>query len=302
MSATIHLLNPAAGKGQLPPADTLEGEVYFTRGVGDGADYLSKRLKEDGDYRVYVYGGDGTLHEAAKGIMLADRTANVTLVPVPTGSGNDFYRVTGALEHTVPCDVIEYNGTYAINEVNVGFDCEVAKRTNVLKSHRFIGGSLSYILGVICEFARKRATHLKITVTAEDGSVETFEDDYLLCAVANGRYYGGGFMAAPIADVSDGLLDVVIVKNIGRLRFISIIGVYKNGGHLVGEKGEPLPKLADILTFRKAVKVTFEGAHRFSADGEIHENESGVLTVKCIPSAISVRSDLGQDEKEHAIK
>lgn len=301
MSTVIHLMNPAAGKGSLPDKNSLSGEVYLTKCAGDATEYLKNRLVGGEDYTVYVYGGDGTLHEAAKGIMLADRTAKVTLVPVPTGSGNDFYRVTSTLGNTVPCDIIKYNGTYAINEVNVGFDCEVAKSTNSLKAHRFIGGSFAYILGVIVEFARKRATHLKITVTSEDGTVETFEDDYLLCAVANGRYYGGGFMAAPLADVSDGLLDVVMVKNISRLRFISIIGVYKKGTHIAND-GKVPEKLSDILEFRRAVKVTFEGAHRFSADGEIHENGSGELTVECIPGAISVRSDLEQDEKEPAIK
>ena len=302
MSTIIHLMNPAAGKGSLPDKNTLEGEVYLTKFPGDAVEYLKNRLVGGDDYVIYVYGGDGTLHEAAKGIMLADQDAKVTLVPVPTGSGNDFYRVTGELDHTVPCDIIKYNGTYAINEVNVGFDCDVAKRTNILKSHRFIGGSFAYILGVIVEFARKRATHLKITVTSADGTVESFEDDYLLCAVANGRYYGGGFMAAPIADVSDGLLDVIIVKNISRLRFVSIIGVYKKGTHIDAETGEIIPELADIVTFRKAVKVSFEGAHRFSADGEIHDNASGALTVECVPAAISVRSDTKSAEKEPSLK
>lgn len=310
MSTIIHLMNPAAGKGRLPDKNSLSGEVYLTEKPGDAAEYLAKRISDGGDYTVYVYGGDGTLHEAANGIMSAESAAKVTLVPVPTGSGNDFYRVTGALSDTVPCDIIKYNDRYAINEVNVGFDCEVAKRTNVLKQHRFIGGSFAYILGVIVEFARKRATHLKISVTSEDGTVERFEDDFLLCAVANGRYYGGGFMAAPVADVSDGLLDVVIVKNIGRLRFISLIGAYKNGTHIDPETNDVASRLADVLIFRRAVKVEFEGAYRFSADGEIHENASGMLRAECIPSAVSVRSDTRSDirsdtkapEKELSIK
>ncbi len=298
MPNVIHLMNPAAGKGQLPDTSSLDGEVYITDKPGDAVDYLKNRISDSGEYIIYVYGGDGTLHEAANGVMLAQKSAKITLVPVPTGSGNDFHRVTGELSHTVPCDIISYNGHYAINEVNVGFDCEVAKRTNTIKSGKLIGGSFAYIAGVLVEFARKRPTHLKITVTAEDGTTEVFEDEYLLSAVANGRYYGGGFMAAPTAELSDGLLDVIIVKNIARPRFIALIGKYKNGTHINSETGEADKSLADVLTFRRAKKVTFEGAFRYSADGEIHENESGSLTIECIPSAIAVRSDTASYEAE----
>ncbi len=298
MSTVIHLMNPAAGKGILPDKETLSGEVYVTETPGDAVSYLKNRLVGGEDYTVYVYGGDGTLHEAANGIMEAAPSAKVTLIPVPTGSGNDFYRVTGELSNTIPCDVIRYNGKYAINEVNVGFDCDVAKRTNELKKNRFIAGPFAYILGVAIEFMRKKAIRLKITVTSADGTVETFEDDYMMCAVANGRYYGGGFMAAPIAEVSDGLFDVIIVKDLPRLRFIKLIGTYKNGTHINHETGEIDPKLADIFIFRRATKVVFEGAHRYSADGEIHDDEKGLLAIDCLPSVIGVRSDIGSEEKE----
>ncbi len=300
MSTVIHLMNPAAGKGLLPDISTLEGEVYVTEHPGDAVEYLKRRLVGDEKYTIYVYGGDGTLHEAANGVMLAGHEAKVTLVPVPTGSGNDFYRVTGDFEHKVPCDIISYNGRYAINEVNVGFDCDVANRTNELKKSRFIGGSFSYILGLIVEFAKKHPIELSITVTSADGTVETFADKFMMCAVANGRYYGGGFMAAPIAEVSDGLLDVIIVKDLSRTRFLKLVGPYKNGLHINRETSEIDPKLADVLIFRRATKVLFEGAYLYSADGEIHENEDGKLVIECIPSAIKVRSDAKKSVKQPA--
>ncbi len=291
MPSILHLMNPAAGKGLLPDKNSLDGEIYVTQKPGDAVDYLKERLVDDDSYIIYVYGGDGTLNEVANGIMLAGTSADVTLIPVPTGSGNDFHRVSGALEKTTPCDIIKYNNRYAINEVNIGFDCGVAERTNKIKQNSIIGGSFSYILGVLIEFIQKKATFMRVVLTYADGSEEVFEGEYLLCAVANGRYYGGGFMAAPTAELSDGLLDVVLIKNIGRLRFLSLVGDYKNGTHINPETNGPSSRLADILIFRKAVNVKFEGAYKYSADGEIFRNESGDLTIECIPSAVSVGSE-----------
>lgn len=288
MSATIHLLNPAAGKGQLPSTDSLDGEVYFTRGVGDGADYLSKRLKEDGDYRVYVYGGDGTLNEAVNGIMAAGAGDRVTLTPVPTGSGNDFHRISSLLTDKTPSDVIKYNGKYALNLVNIGFDCAVAAKMSEFKRLPLVSGSFAYILGVVSEFIKKTPTKMEITLTYADGTEESFSGEYLFCAIANGRFYGGGFKAAPAADISDGLLDVLVVKNMSRTRFISLIGDYKNGTHLNTETLDGMPKFRDILEFRRAVGLHIKGAHRFAADGEIIDVESGILDVSVIPNAINV--------------
>lgn len=302
MPSILHLMNPAAGKGLLPDKNSLSGEIYVTQKPGDAVNYLKKRLTDGDSYVIYVYGGDGTLNEAANGIMLADTDAEVTLIPVPTGSGNDFHRVSGALESAVPCDIIKYNGRYAINEVNIGFDCGVAERTNKIKQNSFIGGSFSYILGVLIEFIRKKATFMRIVLTYADGSEEVFEGEYLLCAVANGRYYGGGFMAAPTAELSDGLLDVVLVKNIGRLRFLSLVGDYKNGTHINHETNSPSSRLADVLIFRRAVKVSFEGAYKYSADGEIFHDENGRLTIECIPSAVYVSSGHTSDSPAVALK
>ncbi len=288
MSATIHLLNPAAGKGQLPSIDSLDGEVYLTKGIGDGAEYLSKRLKEDGTYRVYVYGGDGTLNEAVNGIMAAGAGDRVTLTPVPTGSGNDFYRISSLLTDKTPSDVIKYNGKYALNLVNIGFDCAVAAKMSEYKSIPLVSGSFAYVLGVVSEFIKKTPTKMKITLTYADGTEESFSDEYLLCAIANGKFYGGGFKAAPAADIRDGLLDVLVVKNMSRMRFISLIGDYKKGTHLNTDTLESMPKFADIFEFRRAVKLRINGAHRFAADGEIIDIEDGILDVSIIPGALNV--------------
>ena len=50
-----------------------------------------------------------------------------------------------------------------------------------------------------------------------------------MVCVCNGRFYGGGFNPVPEADPTDGILDVLLVKKVGRLQVPAVIGKYKNG-------------------------------------------------------------------------
>lgn len=298
MSTVIHLLNPAAGKGSLPDANALVGDVHVTSAQGDAEEYLKNRLSDDDCYRIYAYGGDGTLNETVNGILAADAGSRVTLTPMPTGSGNDFFRVSSECDTKTACDVIKYNDRYALNLLNIGFDCEVAARMSDYKRLPLVSGSFAYILGVAAEFIKKRPTYLRIAITDPDGNVEFLEDDYLLCAIANGRFYGGGFKAAPIADISDGILDVIIVKNIGRLRFLKLVGLYKKGDHISPDTRECIPELADVVTYRRAKSIKINGTFRYAADGEISSHESRELAIENVPGAISVASENYKEETE----
>ena len=60
-------------------------------------------------------------------------------------------------------------------------------------------------------------------------------------------------MAGPGADVQDGLLDVVFVKKISRLRIAGVLNLYKNGRHM--KDGQVVEQLRDIMTYRRAKRV-----------------------------------------------
>ena len=77
-----------------------------------------------------------------------------------------------------------------------------------------------------------------------------------MMAICNGQTYGGGFKASPEADMQDGLLDLVLVNKISRLKIARVVNLYKKGEHI--QNGEVLPKLKDILTFRRVKKVEIE--------------------------------------------
>jgi diacylglycerol kinase family enzyme len=94
-------------------------------------------------------------------------------------------------------------------------------------SKRF-GGKASFFLGVLRTLVRLRNPLLQVTV---DGK-QVYEGPTLLVAVANGKYFGGSMMIAPMADVQDGEFDVVVVSAMSRLRVLQKIGKIYRGEHL----------------------------------------------------------------------
>jgi diacylglycerol kinase family enzyme len=80
--------------------------------------------------------------------------------------------------------------------------------------------------------------------------------------VANGKFLGGGFNVAPRADMSDGLLDIVIMKNAGSFKMVKKLVEMKGESQYTGEE--------DILYYR-ASEVAFMPKERnvtLSLDGE----------------------------------
>ena len=116
-------------------------------------------------------------------------------------------------------------------------------------------GLLPYFLGLIKAILHYRPVHLRLKI---DGKEE--EGDYLICSVANGRYIGGGIPICPAAEIRDGKLDVVLVRNVPRW----VIPFYLPG-LLLGK----------VLSFRitrhmLAEAVSMEGESlRVNVDGEI---------------------------------
>ena len=134
------------------------------------------------------------------------------------------------------------------------------------------------------ELVGKKPLNLKITLTFANGETEELKGEYLLAAVANAKWYGGGFKVAPLADVADGLLDVVLVKNVSRTTFIKIVGDFKSG-KLVDEKGVPVDKVKDFLRYERCTSVRIEGCEAFCADGEIFKESQVEISV--IPKALN---------------
>ena len=206
-----------------------------TEHAGD-AERLAREATDEGFGAILGCGGDGTLSQVLTGLL----DSGVPGGAVPAGTGNDLCRCIGLSTDPAEVarqlvaggpanvDLLEVDGgrRWAINICGVGFDARVAARTN--RRSRLTGGLLAYLTAVGAELVRHRPTQVRMTV---DG--ETWEGPALLVAAANGRSYGAGMMIAPAARVDDGLMDVVLVRHMGRARFARCFPRVMRGTHLV---------------------------------------------------------------------
>ena len=240
----VFIINPAAGKKDnrqrvYAMADALRDRhglyvaCMLTQSRGH-AITLARGIAEAGEsVRFYTCGGDGTAHEVANGIAGFD---NAAMTVIPTGTGNDLLKNFGPgmlpkfsdAENlwdgeVQQLDLIDCNGKLCITIACSGIDARVAESVHDFSSS--VSGKGAYLASVALNFvARPISQHW--TLTLDDTVIE---DDFALAAVCNGRYYGGGFTPVREARMNDGQLRTVVVRGIGRLKFVQLFNKYGTG-------------------------------------------------------------------------
>lgn len=286
----LHILNPLAGKGtakRVRKHIKETDETYMSVSPVETSEFIRQSCEAEPDTCFTVYGGDGTVHRAVNAVMESGCADEAMLKIVPIGSGNDFVRSFDDMPSEFVADIMKFNDKYAANIVNMGFDCGVVKRADKLKKLPLINGPMAYILGVVGELLHKKPMNAKITFTYEDGTTEVMEEKFLLIAIGNGRWYGGGFKAVPGAKLDSGVLDVTVIKNISTLKFLKLVGPFKKGKHIKDPDNCVVKKGTEkFLMYKKCIGVKVEGCDLVSADGELYETD--VADVSVLPKAISI--------------
>ena len=283
----IDIVNPAAGQGDALrfAKESNNGEIYVTTCVSDAERFVYGACLEEPETHFYVYGGDGTVNEVINGIMKANAQSKAAFSIVPVGTGNDLLRSFPADKGGVyTLDVLKYGNNYAVNMLNTGFDSDVVKKVSSLKKKPLISGSGAYIMGVVSALAASYGQHMSINIVKDDDTVEEIDGDFLLCAIANCTYYGGGFKAMPSAKYDDGIIELLLVNKVSRATFLRIVGVYKKGKHIDQETGEVLDKYKNILSVYRCKKINISGLKDLCVDGEIQPVTETEITV--LPSQI----------------
>lgn len=283
---TVFIINPAAGQGKnvqniinkINAVDSEAVDVYITQAEGDATRYVKRYCEDNGSARFIACGGDGTLNEVFNGTI---EYPDCEIGVMPMGTGNDFCRnfpnrdsfmdidkqITSA---TQKCDAIKYiaktssgeKSGYCVNMVNIGFDCNVAVMTAEMKKKPMISGSMAYFLSILGTLIKKKGADLKIEL---DGEI-MHKGALLLTSIANGSYCGGGIMSNPMASVQDGLINVNIINDIPRVRFITLLPHYMRGTHM-GLKN--IEKVISSIKGKKLAVTPRNGEMKMSIDGEI---------------------------------
>jgi diacylglycerol kinase family enzyme len=167
-------------------------------------------------------------------------------------------------------DVGEANGRRFLGIASCGFDSDANRIAN---ETRVIKGPLVYAFAALRALIRWKPARFTIAV----GEERTRFTGYTV-AVANSKAYGGGMFIAPDADLADGLFDVVLCGEAGKLHFLANLPKVFKGTHVENE---------EITVFR-APAVTLSASRPFEvyADGE-HITDLPA-TVRVLPGALRV--------------
>ena len=276
----LFIINPAAGsRNQTESYRKKIAEVCEKRGL----DYsirvygapgrcrkIAREAAETGkEYRLYACGGDGTLNEVVSG---AAGFPNVAVTVFSGGSGNDFARMFSEPEafkdlerlldaEETEFDLIKCNDDYSLNICSVGLDARIGHDVSNYKRIPLLSGFRAYAVSTVVNVVKGIHEHYVVEV---DG--ERIDGRFTLICACNGRYYGGGFCPVPQADPTDGKLEVLLVRDVSRLKVAQVVGAYKNG------KYADFPHLIRHITTDK-IKIICDKETGINLDGEKREAE-----------------------------
>lgn len=300
------IINPTAGKGNassvISPqieahAKDIDKEIHVTKERGEATEFVRKAAEEaKGEpVRFYACGGDGTLYEIVNGAVGFE---NAQVAVIPLGSGNDFIRLFGSKEQflnvraqiegrPIQLDVIRSGDEYAINQCSMGIDAEICAKQRHFSKLPLLNGETSYIAAMVTCFLKKMDN--KFTITIDDE--EPFTDTVFFAVSGNSRWYGGGFMAVPLALPDDGLLDFVIVKkNTSKLKLLPLIGKYKKGQHLGWDITKYVRGKKMHVKSSKLAAVNVDGESDYVYERTFEVIEKGITFV--VPSTASYFDDI----------
>ena len=289
MPRVIVVFNPVADRGRAAQhedhvvralkATGCQPVLWKTERPGDAVDLARRALKEGAD-AILAAGGDGTAHEVGQALV----GTKVPLGILPIGSGNDYIRVLGipkdlgvaaqiaARTKSVPLDVAEARGRFALNSMGMGIEGQIAwdyKKMRVLK------GEIGYLYATLWEVVAFRSFRAEVK-----GDGWSFSGRLLSVSLMNGPYAGGGFHLAPFAQVDDGKIDATIIGNYPRLARFFVLPKTRDGSYV---------RLKRVKTHKASqVVVQADRALPVHMDGELLPERQSRLEVTIRPKALHV--------------
>jgi YegS/Rv2252/BmrU family lipid kinase len=280
------IANPSAGRGRtarlLPRVEAdLRGRglalrVEPTYSLGHARE-LARETLERGEIAVGM-GGDGLLGAIAGELRGTDGVLGV----LPGGRGNDFARKLGvgtdpvaacevlATGRETAIDVADAGGATYLGIASAGIDSDVQAIAN---GTRIPLGRMIYAVSTLRALAHWHTADWEVTADGEGHAFSGYS-----VAVANTGVFGGGMYLVPEASLSDGLLDVVLLRACPRARYLVNLPRVFRGTHAMSRD----------LTFLRAREVTFSADRPFAAYADGDAVADLPVTIRVVPGALKV--------------
>lgn len=246
MVSTVIIFNPTArgdkAKSLAPFLDSIAGEVKLcpTRGPGDAA-VLAREAVESGFRTIVAAGGDGTVNEVLNGMAATGPgLEHARLAVLPLGTVNVFAKELGipgqihrawelvrqGKERRIDLPMASYwheasaRQRYFVQLAGAGLDSRAIAHVRWTEKKRL--GQMAYILAGL-RALREQLPVLELQLP--DGRRDFGE----LILIGNGRYYGGRWRLFPQAEMTDGLMDVLVVPRVRMVQAVRILWALQFG-------------------------------------------------------------------------
>lgn len=284
--------NPNAGNGLFKThLDTIIERFQFHKMLivpirADRRDLLDKvfsNVEVNSYKKIIAAGGDGTINTVVNAMIKHD--VHIPLAVMPSGTANDF-----AYYFDLPTDIdgmidIATNDCYTesdvgiaggkcfINVLAMGMLVDISQKTDPQLKNTL--GILSYYLKGVSEIPNLKPINIK--VTGDDIDLET---KMLFMLVMNGRSAGGFKRIAPDAKINDGMLDVVIFKNVPFVELAPLFINVVSGQH---------PDNKNVISFQtKSLRIESKQKVVTDVDGETGDELP--LDVSILPKRLKINT------------
>lgn len=280
------IINPISGvgkKGQLPGLieehldhSRFEHEITYSQ-YRNHAKELAKEAADKGFSIVVAVGGDGSVHEVGTALI----GSKTKLAIIPCGSGNGLARhlnIPLNLRDAIKCinentsidmDTVMVNDKSFLGVGGYGFDALIAEKFDK-HSRR---GLRAYIYLIFREFFKYNPINVSIDLDGKVKSLPVF-----LCTIANSSQFGNGFTISPKSDVTDGKLELYLMKPFKFWHLPSLL--FK-----VARKKADKTRFTEVIPFKNAkIKLSEKLAHYDGEPIDVRQE----LNVQVVPASLRI--------------
>lgn len=291
----LYFINPVSGTGrkdllvklieEKTRSQNIPFEIASTNAEGDYF-YLKDKIENEGITDIVVCGGDGTVSQVAS--VLLEEAINIGIIPMGSGNGLAFAakipkNINKALDiifhgKASYIDSFYINSNFSCMLCGLGFDAQVA-HDFAKQNQRGLG---TYIKQTLLNFFEAEPYSFDIV-----NKGKSFNTSAYFISIANSNQFGNQFTIAPKASLRDGLLDVVIVKKMSKLRMLWAILKQISSGK-INEYNEKTFHRRDILYFQtpRIIIHNLEGAP-LHIDGDPADTNKK-FSIEIIPQAFKL--------------
>ena len=265
--------------------NNIASEILFTS-IDGNYSFLKDKISNESITDIVICGGDGSL----RSIIAAVLNIKINIGIIPLGSGNGL-ALTAKIPRQIDkafevifngknqcIDAFLINGTLSCMLCGIGLDAQVAYDFSLQKKR----GLSTYIRQSLKNFISAKSYSFELKT--DETNFKT--DAYFIC-IANSNQFGNNFRIAPKASLSDGLLDIIVVKKMNKPKIAWSVFKQMQSGKISDVKEKDFHQ-KDILYFQtKNIEIINSQSAPLHIDGD-HVSTYKELKAEILPSAFNL--------------